>query len=215
MSRKEESKTDKILREYQRRWIKPTVITLLIILLPILTFGLYHSKTIINARSNYNSNTEEIWQLIKRDNKQKFFDNTPNYNDHVIAETQNDLPPKPYLVAFYMQHCPYCEVVHDSIKHNEEQIKEIYPSIETPVVYVDVKSPIGQELIHEHEVMAASSLMLIAEDESDNMLVMSGTQGPLGEPSANKSEILKIFQKLDDQLYQYVTHENQRNRINQ
>lgn len=215
MSKNTESKNDRILRKYQRRWIKPTVFTILLIIIPFLLFGLYHSKTIITATSEHNASAGEVWELIKRNDKVSYFDKTPNNKTHTIAETESDLPEKPYIIAFYLQHCPYCEAAHDNIRYNEKQLVEKYPNIKTPVVYIDVKSPIGQELIHEHQVMAASSLMLMADDESENMLVISGTQGDLGQPIDNKNEIMRIFKELDEQLARYTKHENQRNRINQ
>jgi len=209
------SKSDETIRKYQRRWIKPTVITLTVLLIPILIFFGIHAKTIATASSNYNSDAGEIWTLIKRNDKKRFFENTPNSEDHVIATTKEDLPEKPYIIAFYLQHCAYCEAAHNEIEQLHQQLLEKYPDVKTPVVHIDVKSPIGKELIHEYDVTAASSLMLMAENEEENMLVISGTQGAYGEPMANSDEIFRIFKELDSHLARYTKHKNQRDRINQ
>lgn len=208
-----ESKNDQIIRKLQRRWIKPTVITLLIIIIPILVFIGINGKTIVTAMTQYKSSVSEATTLIKRKDKTKFFETTPNINDHPVAQTESDLPQKPYLIAFYMQHCPYCEVSHSKIENNRQLLLEKYENSKTPVVYIDIKKPLGQKIARENEINVASTMMLVAAEPEDNQIVLAGTQGAYGEPVANTEDITKIFRDLDKELERYHKHQNQRDRI--
>lgn len=201
------------MKEFERRWVKPTVFFIVLIVIPLGLFGYEYLPTTIKAMNNYGASPSEAWTAARRNDKKNYFEHTPNKKDHPIIYTESELPENPVLIAFYLQHCPYCEEASPVIESYRQQILEKYPKQKEKVVYVDVKSPIGQKLIHKYDVMGASSLLLLAEDPDDNTLLLSGmNDAETGEPAPDKENIKSIFQKLDEELYKNHKHQEQRER---
>lgn len=191
-------KQNTIIKKYERRWVKPTVITLIIILIPLFFFGLKHGSTVVKAISDYDASINETMTLIGRKDKEMFFENTPKQGVHPIVSSEKELPEKPVLIAFYLLHCPYCEMAKPSIEKERLRLIDQYDSIDDQFIYVNVQSSLGKQLIHKYNVTGASSMLLLAPDEKDNKLIASGKVGPIGQPQPNDQEIQSIVTAFEN-----------------
>ena len=212
---KEKSKPkSNVIRDLERRWIKPTIITILIILLPLLFLGFKWGPSATKAMSEHNAPFSAAIHAARRPDKKSYFENTPNVKSDNIISTEEELPDKPVLIAFYLHHCPYCEVSYPAIKHNLELLESKYKTIDVPLVHVEVNSPLGVKLRHEHNIQVASTMLLLAEHESDNIVFVSSTNGPLGQPTKDSDSLMKIFKAFDRELDKQFEYKEQRERVN-
>lgn len=193
-----EKKKLSAIEKYERRWIKPTVITLIVLALPFIYLGLRHGPTVVTAMTQYDASFKESVELTRRDDKDYFYNNTPKVGKHPIAKEKSDLPKGPVLISFYLKHCPYCEAAHGPFEEQRRSFIEDYPEYKDRVVYVDVTSPLGQDLIRKYDVNAAASL-LVVDGEHSELLPSAGNDPEIGI-APNYENIVHSFEKLLERL---------------
>lgn len=216
MTKKKEKTKPKsnVIRDLERRWIKPTIITIIIILLPVLFLGLKWGPSATRAMSEHNAPFSAAIRAARRPDKQSYFENTPNVKTDNIISTEEELPDKPVLIAFYLHHCPYCEVSYPSIKYNLGLLETKYKDMDVPHVHVEVNSPLGVKLRREHNIQVASTMLLLAEHETDNMVIISSTNDASGQPIKDTDSLMKIFKAFDRELDKQYEYKQQRERVN-
>lgn len=208
-----EKKSD-VIRQYERRWIKPTLITLLIIGLPLLFFGFKYGPNTVRAMSQHDAPFNVALHAARRSDSSEYFENTPHVDRDPIITTAEELPDGPTLVLFYLHHCPYCEVAYQATRHNRELLEDKYGDLGNQLVYVEVNSPLGMQLLSEHDIQVASSMLLLAEHEEDNLILGGAKNDSAGQPARDSDNILKIFRAFDKELEKQLEHQMQRERIN-
>lgn len=188
---KDANKPDPI-REYEQRWIKPTLIGLGVLILPLLVAGLFIGPIMVNAVTEYDASIGEAFSLVQRNDKESFYENTPKPDQDPIVKTEDALPDGPVLIAFYLKHCPYCETSHSTIEAQREAFMEQYPDYKENIVYVDVTSPLGLKLVHDYNVMGAASVMVLNGEEHD-LWASAGNDQNTGERITEYDNIDEAF----------------------
>lgn len=214
MSKHKNQEKSNAIKQYERRWIKPTLITLLIIGLPILFFSVRYGSNVVQAMTQHDASFSTALHAARRPDTDYYFESTPNVNRDNVITTAEELPDEPVLVVFYLHHCPYCEVAFQSIQHNKELLRDEYENIDDNLVYVEVTTPLGVELTREYGIEVSSTILLLAEHEEDNMIVGSSRNDSAGQPAKNTDNILQIFRAFDRELAKQVEYQNQRERNN-
>lgn len=168
----------KIIKKYERRWIKPTIITLVLILVPIALFFSVNGVVIHKAMTDYNATIGDVSTLLQRDDRDTFFEETPNKTKDPIAKNNESLPSGPILISFYLRHCKYCEAAHSTVEKEIKAFTEEHPDEDNRIVYVDVRSAFGKELVSKYKIQGAASILLL--DGEFNSLTYMASDTPNG-----------------------------------
>lgn len=189
----------KIIKKYERRWVKPTVIALVLILVPIALFFSVNGVVIHKAMTDYNATIGDVSTLLQRDDPNTFFKETPNETKDPIAKNNELLPSGPVLISFYLRHCKYCEAAHSTVEKEIKAFTEEHPDQAERIVYVDVRSPFGKELVSKYKVQGAASILLL--DGEFNSLTYMASDTPNGivvEKDAIHNSFTQLATRISD-----------------
>ena len=189
-------------KQNTKKWYKSPVSYVLFLTIPLMYYLISNSLVFIKAVSHYDADIGEAFTLVKRSDKDYFYDNTPNIESYPIVSTKEELDAlgnDPLLINFYKIHCPYCEISHESFEKTRQDFIKKYPEYADRVVYVMTKSDIGQELIYAHNIPVAASMLLL---DSDNGTVLDSSQTTEKGIVAHDKNIRHAFDTLTVKLTQ-------------
>lgn len=180
--------------------ISHAIVLVMIVIIGVI--GSIYGPTVVKSVKDYDSDFKEVRYLLKRNDKDYFFNHTPNNKEHPIIENESELPNKPILIILYRQHCNMCEVATDSIKGYTEQLNEKYDTdiLGRNIVYVNLKSPLGEQLIEEYSIERASAMLLLKNDYDQHTLLYRGETDSSGITVPAAQNITQIFEELDSEL---------------
>lgn len=188
---------NKALRKYERRWVKPTIITTIIVLIPLMLVAFFKGPTIVRAINNHNASFSEAWRVTQREDTGEYFANTPNSKTDPIVTSESDIDQsEPNLILFFLHHCPYCEAGHPYVEGRRQEFVENYPEYADNVFYMDVAKGYGKELVQEYNVQASSTMMILNNGEATlNPYADMGSNGIMQQED-NIAETFEQFESL-------------------
>lgn len=179
--------------------IKKSTLVLLIILLPIIPIVFKYGPIMYTAKRNHNSTIANVRYAVKHHRLDEFFENTPNNADHTIVRKESEIPTdKPYMLVMYIQNCPLCEVSLPLIEDHVDNIIYDHNLTESPVMYLDMQSKLGEKYITKYDIQKPTALIL--ESHDDPLIVYSGEKDESGAYIPTAGNIDLIFKQLSYEL---------------
>lgn len=193
-------KNKEIIDNYEKKWVRPTISVLVLIGIPLIYFTLRYGVDMIKASNEYNASINEAWTATRRDDTDTYFKTTPNEKHDTIIKSRNDIPDEPVLINFYIQNCIYCETSYPVIQEYYEKLRQEYGNNHKYVAYVEMNTPIGQELTEEYEIQYASSLLLYNPDSDETFTLTGASSDQTGKVEPDEENIDTMFNRLELQI---------------
>lgn len=115
----------------------------------------------IYATNKYKATIPEVLKLYTKEDSKEAKQNTPTPADNKILTDIKDVS-APMMLLLYKVNCPYCEALHPVLEENIKNIDDT--NIKNNIVYVNVESPVGKQIVEKYDVDVAATIITIDKD---------------------------------------------------